>query len=118
MKTSIIYFYFRNAAISIEQQTPALMDVNFLFMKLWDQLQKPATSATDFYNSWLTAEDVICTNKNAFSEESLLVDNDLIHKITKAGNMNGSNDNNASDKLDSICSRVSHLGDTLQVLRD
>lgn len=115
MKTSTIDFCFRNAAISIEQQTPALMDVDFLFKKLQEKLQKPATSATDFYDSYATAEDVIFVNKNAFSGESLLADDDLIRKIMKSGNMKGSN--NASERLDSIRSKVSHAGDALRVLR-
>ena len=100
MKTSTIDFCFRNAAISIEQQTPALMDVDFLFKKLQEQLQEPATSSTDFYDSYATVEDVIFVNKNAFSGESLLADDDLIRKIVKSGNMKGSN--NASERLDSI----------------
>ena len=94
------------------------MDVGFLLKKLQDQLQNPATSATDFYNSYATTEDVICGNKNAFSGESLLVDDDLLHKIMKSGNMNGFNDNNASDMSDSIHSKVSHVVDALQVSRD
>ena len=118
VKTSTIDFCFRNASISIEQQTPALMDVDFLFKKLQDQLQKSATFATDFYNSCATAEDVICANKNAFSRESSLADYVLIHTIMKFGNMNGSNDINASDRLNSIRSKVSHVGDALQVFRD
>ena len=36
----------------------------------------------------------------------------------KAGNMNGSNENNASDRSDSGRSKVSHVGDALQVLFD
>ena len=36
----------------------------------------------------------------------------------KAGNMNGSNENNASDRSDSVRSKVSHVGDALQVLFD
>ena len=118
MKTSTIDFCFRNPAFSIEQQTTALMDVGFLLKKLQDQLQNPATSATDFYNSYATTEDVICGNKNSFSGESLLVDDDLLHKIMKSGNMNGFNDNNASDMSDSIHSKVSHVVDALQVSRD
>ena len=110
MKTSTINLRFRNASISIEQQTPAFMDVDFLFKKLQDQLQKSATFATDFYDSCATAEDVICANKNAFSRDSSLADDDLIHKIMKFGNMNGSNDINASDRLNSIRSEVSHVG--------
>ena len=118
MKTSTINLRFRNASISIEQQTPAFMDVDFLFKKLQDQLQKSATFATDFYDSCATAEDVICANKNAFSRESSLADDNLIHTIMKFGKMNGSNDINASDRLNSIRSKVSHIGDVLQVLRD
>ena len=71
------------------------MDVGFLLKKLQDQLQ-------NFYDLYATTEDVICANKNAFSGESLLVDDHLLHKIMKSGNMNGCNDNNASDRSDSI----------------
>ena len=118
MKTFTIDFCFRNTGISLEQQTTALMDVGFLLKKLQDHLQNPATSATDFYYSYATTEDVICANKNAFSGESLLVDDDLLHKIMKSGNMNGCNDNNASDRSYSIRSKSSHVVDALQVLRD
>lgn len=73
---------------------------------------------THFHDSYATAEDVICASKNSFSRESLLAGDDLIRKIMKAGNMNGSNENNASDRSDSGRSKVSHVGDALQVLFD
>ena len=59
-------------------------------------MQKPATSATDFYESCATAEAAICAIKNAFSGETFLVDDKLTHIIIKAGNMDGNNDNNTS----------------------
>ena len=89
----------------------------FSFQELQDQLQNPATFVTDFYESCATAEDKIFANKNAFGGEPLLGDDDLIHKIIKAGKINGSNDDNASDRLDSVFSKViANVGDALQIL--
>ena len=73
-------------------------------------------SAKTCYDSCAAAENVICANKNAFSREYLLANDDLIHTIIKFGNMSGSNDNNPSDRLNSIHSKVGHVGDALHVL--
>ena len=48
----------------------------------------------------------------------LLADDGAVHKIMKSGNMNGNNGNSVWDRLDLILSKVSQVGDSLQVLHD
>ena len=115
--TKTVVNYFEKARISKEKRSEALLDADYPFKDLQEQLDKLAVYSPELFPEGTTANDIVSVDDSLTSTEPLITDDAILCGVLDE---EGSETKDDTDSVSNepICPQSSDVGQALDVLRE
>ena len=115
--TKTVVNYFEKAKISKEKQSEALLDADYPFKDLQEQLDKLAVYNSKFFPKGTTANDIVSVDDSLTNTEPLMIDGAILRDVLDE---EGSETDDDTDDVSNepICKQSSDVRQALDVLRE